>query len=552
MGWVDPGLYIFNFLNPAQNIADYGANYHSTRIPFIFLGWLSYRVFEPVLAQQMLANLCYLIGLASLLCVARASIARPALRLVFVLAIALSPIWVRCFVEGYVDGLAIAFALLGIAAALSKRLDGSEAVRGPAAGAAAAFAVATHPVPGVFASAAIFMIFIAGATGWRRLSIALLGAFCGGLASLVFLGLVSSWLGGPFLFLLPSAETGARGLNASGSSFVLPLSAWVHEGPRAILAPLALVVVMAAALLRRGVGPDRRVYGLLLVSCLALGIVALAEVHQRGPLQFRFYASYLLVIFIPFCALLVGAGRDANSRKDAALAAALALLLLLIWRWDASVSFDVVWALLLGGCLLTLIAFALRRARMGLLAAVSVLSLAVVTDGELAKTLTVNNPAKPRLQAQFAARIHDAVIAAGVSDQRIVTWFNRESAERATSSRAVSSYRLYFAGTTYKFSLFDGATASMGWDLTSLGFEMPKPEGALYRQLAMLAKRPTAAVLLCIDAAECRRGALQLALEPSLIVSERLTTRIEIPDLPIVHLVIIEMASRPRPATRPS
>jgi hypothetical protein len=545
MGWVDPGLYIFNFLDLAQNFAEYGANYHNTRVPFIFLGWLSYRVFEPVLAQQVLVNLCYLIGLWSLLCVARASIARPALRLIFVLALALSPIWMRCFVEGYVDGLAIAFALLGIAAAMSERLDGSEAMRGLAAGAAAGFALATHPVPGIFASAAIFMIFITGAMSWRRLSIAMLGAFCGGLGSFVILGLVSSWLGGPFLFLLPGAEAGARGLT-SGSGFVLPFSAWLREAPRTVLAPLALAVVMAAALLRRAVGPDRRIYGLLLISCIALGILTLAEFHQRGPLQFRFYASYLLVIFIPFCALLVGAGRDADARRDVALAAALVLVLIPIWKWDAVVSFDVVWALLLGGCLLALIAFALRRARLGLLAAVSALSLAAVTDGELASTLTVDNPAKPRLQAQFAARISDAVIAAGVSDYRIVTWFNRESAERGNSSKAVSSYRLYFAGAVYKFSLFDGATASMGWDLTSLGFEMPKVEGVLYRQLATLGKRPAAAVLLCIDEAECRQGALRLSLEPTLIVSERLVTRIEIPDLPIIHLIIMEMASRPK------
>ncbi|WP_126115838.1 MULTISPECIES: hypothetical protein [unclassified Bosea (in: a-proteobacteria)] len=551
MGWVDPGLYIFNFQNLVQNIADYGANYHSTRVPFIFLGWLSYRIFEPALAQQVLVNLCYLIGLGSLLCVARASIPRQSSRLIFVLALALSPTWIRCFVEGYVDGLASAFALLGIAAALSRHLDGSEAVRGLAAGAAAGFAVATHPVPGIFASAAIFMIFLTGAKSWRRLSIAMLGAFCGGLGSLVLLGLVSFWLGGPFLFLLPGAEAGTRMFSAPGSSFALPVSVWLPEAPRAVLVPLTLATVLAAITLRRAISPDRRVDGFLLISCIALGILALAEFHQRGVLQFRFYASYLLMIFVPLCALLIGIGRDASARRDLALAAALALALIPVWRWDAAVRFDLVWALLLGGCLLALIAFVLRRARLGLLAAVSALSLATATDGELARILTVDNPAKPRLQAQFAAKIRSAVIAAGVSDRRIVTWFNRESAERANSSTAVSSYGLYFAGTVYKFSLFDGATASMGWDLTSLGFEMPKLEGAFYRQIAALAKRPAAAVLLCVTEAECREGALRVSLEPSLIVSERLATRIEIPDLPIIHLIIIEMTSRPTAGATP-
>jgi hypothetical protein len=546
MGWVDPGLYIFNFLNLAQNVADYGANYHSTRAPFIFLGWLSYRIFEPLLAQQVLVNLCYLIGLGSLLCVARASIPRQRLRLIFVLALALSPIWIRCFAEGYVDGLASAFALLGIAAALSRRPDGSEAVRGLAAGAAAGFAVATHPVPGIFATTAIFMIFLTGATDWRRLSIAILGAFCGGLGSLLLLGLISFWLGGPFLFALAGAEAGTRMLSAPGSNFALPVSVWAPEAPRAVLVPLTLAVVLAATTLRRSISPDRRVDGFLLTSCVALGILALAEFHQRGVLQFRFYASYLLVIFIPLCALLSGAGREAGGRKDIALAAVLALVLIPVWRWDTQVPFNFVWAILLGGCLLALIAFVLCRARLGLLAAVAALSLAAATDGELTRTLTIDNPAKPRLQAQLAVRIRDAVVSAGLMDHRIVAWFNRESAERASSSKAVSSYHLYFAGTVYKFSLFDGATASFGWDMTSLGFEMPKVEGAFYRQVAALAKRPAAAVLLCMAEAECREGARQLSLEPSLIASERLTTRIETPDFPTIYLVVIEIASRPK------
>lgn len=546
MGWIDPGLYIFNFLNLAQNIADYGANYHSTRAPFIFLGWLSYRIFEPVLAQQVLVNLCYLIGLGSLLCVARANIPRQSQRLVFVLALALSPIWIRCFAEGYVDGLASAFALLGIAAALSRRPDRSEAVRGLAAGAAAGFAVATHPVPGIFATTAIFMIFLTGATDWRRLSIAILGAFCGGLGSLVLLGLISFWLGAPFLFLLPGAEAATRLLSTTGSNFALPLSVWVLEAPRAVLVPLTLAVMLAAITLRRTISPDRRVDGFLLASCIALGILALAEFHQRGVLQFRFYASYLLMIFIPLCALLISAGRDAAERKDIALAAVLALVLFPVSRWDTHVPFSFVWAILLGGCLLALIAFVLRRARLGLLAAVSALSLAAATDGELTRTFTVGNPAKPRLQAQLAAKIHDAVIAAGLLDHRIVTWFNRESAERANSSKAVSSYQLYFAGTVYKFSLFDGATASLGWDLTSLGFEMPKIGDAFYRQVASLARRPAAAVLLCVAEAECREGALRVSLEPSLIASERLATRIEIPDLPAIYLIVIEITPRPK------
>lgn len=550
MGWVDPGLYIFNFLSLAQNVADYGANYHSTRAPFIFLGWLSYRIFDPMLAQQVLVNLCYLIGLLSLLCVARASIRRRSLRLVFVATLALSTIWIRCFAEGYVDGLAIAFALLGIAAALSRCPGKSDAMRGLAAGAAAGLSVATHPVPGILATVAIFLIYLTAATGWRRLSIAMLGAFCGGLGSLILLGLLSFWLGGPFLFLLPGAEAGSRALSASVSSFALPLSVWLPEAPRAVLIPLTLAVVLAAISLRRIISLDRRIDGFLITSCIALGILAMAEFHQRGVLQFRFYASYLLVIFTPLCAYLINAGRCTNARMDAALAAVLTLVLIPTWRWDTNLSFDFVWVILIGGSLLALIAFVLRRARLGLLAVVSALSLAAATDGELTRTLTVGNPAKPHLQAEFAARIRDAVITAGVSDHRIVTWFNRERAERAKRSEAISSYHLYFAGTVYKFSLFDGATASFGWDLTSLGFEMPKLEGAFYRQVAALARRPTAAVLLCMTEAECREGALQMAQEPSLIASERLATRIEIPNLPIIYLMVIEIASRSKAVTR--
>jgi len=547
MGWVDPGLYIFNFLSLAQNFADYGANYHSTRIPFLFLGWLSYRGFEPVVAQQVLVNLVFLVGLGALLALARATLDHQLARMVFVLAFALSPIWVCCFAQGYVDGLAISFALLGIAAALSRRVGGPDLACGFAAGAAAGLSVATHPIPGMFASTAISLIFVTRATSWRQFTVALLGAFSGGVASLLAMAAASLWLGGPFLFLLPSAELGVRSFETAGSSFVLPHSAWLLEATRAVLAPLALALVAAGAAMRRRSKLAGRIDGFLFTGCAALLLLALAEYSQRGLLQFRFYASYLLLIIVPLVALLFGdrrSGEAASGRADIALAFALGLLQIPIWQLGKIASFQIVWALLLTCCLVATVSFASHRIRIGFGATILALSLAATTDGELANILDIDNPAKPRLQAQFAGRIRDAVVVAGVSNRRIVTWFNRDSFEKADTSNAVSTYRLAFAGTIYRFSLFDGATAGMGWNLTSLGFEMPKLEGALYRQLTAIAKRPTAAVLLCIDEAECRQGVLQLSLEPLLIVSERFATRIEIPGLPTVHLVIIELMSR--------
>lgn len=547
IGWVDPGLYIFNFLNLTQNTAEYGPNYHSTRIPFVFVGWLSYRIFEPVLAQQVLANICYLIGLGALLCVARTAIARRSQRLIFVLAIALSPIWIRCFTEGYVDGLASAFALLGVAAALPRCADGSEYVRGFASGAAAGLAVATHPVAGIFAITSIALITVTDPVGLRRLSMSILGAICGGLSGLFVLAVMSFLLGGPFFFFVTGAEAGARLLSAPNSNFALPASKWVPEATRAVLVPLTLAVMLAAATLRRTIGTKSRVDGLLLASFIALGFLALAEFNQRGILQFRFYASYLLIFFIPLCALIFGAGQGAGRRKDIAFALTLALLLVPVWRWAADVPVKWVWTILVIGCLLVLSAFVVRRARLGLLAVISATSLATATDRELTRTLAFGDPVKPRLQAQLAARIRDAVVSAGLIDHRVVTWFNRGAADLTGRSNAVSAYQLYFAGTVYHLTLFDGATATFGWDMTSLGFEMPKLDGAFYRQAAAIAKRPTAAVLLCIVEVECRQGAIQLSLEPSLSTSERLTARIDMPNLPPFHLIVLKLSSAPKP-----
>src|SRR5215813_1501537 len=127
VGWVDPGLYIYNFLSLPKNMAFFGstpvgADYHLSRLPFVLPGYAIYRVLEPVTAQAVVVGAFYVLGLAGLLAVARVFISSVVGRLALVWIIALNPLWIAAFVEGYVDGLAMTFVLFCFAALASPEL----------------------------------------------------------------------------------------------------------------------------------------------------------------------------------------------------------------------------------------------------------------------------------------------------------------------------------------------------------------------------------------------------------------------------------------------
>ena len=126
VGWVDPGLYIYNFLSLPENMArsastPVGSAYHFSRLPFVLPGYAIYRVLEPVRAQAALITAFFVLGLAGLFAVSRTLVSSVAGRLALVWVVALNPLWMDAFVEGYVDGPAMAFALFSFAALASRQ-----------------------------------------------------------------------------------------------------------------------------------------------------------------------------------------------------------------------------------------------------------------------------------------------------------------------------------------------------------------------------------------------------------------------------------------------
>ncbi len=557
IGWVDPGLYINHFLNLPLNIYNYGQDYHSTRLPFVLTGRLFYTFFSPIYAQVLLVNFFYILSGLALLSLSRALVQDARLRIAFVLGIALNPTWIACFVEGYVNGPAMTFALFSVAATMAKRPVLMRLRRETWAGISAALSVSTHPIPGIFAGFVLLLAPLLSDRDWRQCIIAWTWAMLGGVAALAALGSVGLLQGAPFLFLLGSVGPATRSLEGLGLQFMAPVWNWLPNATRTIVLPLTVVVLIALALFRKRSLVDTRYRGLLASCIVGCGTFLALQIPWPGYfVQFHFYGSYIFLFLVPPLAILLNASHTNSNESSATLLILVTILLGLLLPLTlgsgallpgSALSF--IWASLFVLTALTLIGLMLGLRRASYATVLLTLGVAAIADHETAVISRLHSTAEHSAQFQFIHEIQNLLQSDKPKDTRVFTWFNRDNFNLATAN-SLPRHDLVFQNEMQQLNLLDSVVATLGWNVTSLGFKMPMVEDTVFistrKQLAGLLSEPSRLLLLCTDDAECRNGLATLEdLEaPKVHVVERRRTQIRVPGIPALTAVLADISSR--------
>jgi len=150
-----------------------------------------------------------------------------------------------------------------------------------------------------------------------------------------------------------------------------------------------------------------------------------------------------------------------------------------------------------------------------------------------------------RAVSAAVAEVHKAFAEAGLSDRRILTWFNRDAFTSASHTKAV--YEMDFAGQTYRYNLLDSIAATFGWSQTTLGFDLPHVDAKWWHKESLTVGRaPTAVLVLCAEPNECRIGEHTLTAY-GMSVNEIAMRRIEVPRVPAFSFAILDVLSNGRP-----
>ena len=559
VGWVDPGLYIYNFFSLPENMArststPVGSAYHFSRLPFVLPGYAIYRVLEPVRAQAALITAFYVLGLAGLFAVSRTLVSSVAGRLALVWVVALNPLWIAAFVEGYVDGPAMAFVLFSFAALASRKPRLFGVPRSFWAGVSVALALSTQPFAGGVAGLVVLIFSILAPATWRETILFLAWAAVGGICAIAGLGALGTRFGVPFLYLLSSMDWIRRVSNGALYEFVSPRH-WLSAATRVALWPIAFALLARVALRRssaRGPGPAALLVAISVWTVLFMvGDIATANFFT----QFRYYASYLFLSLVPALAVLIEdvsddrtAGAVAALTPAAALSLGIALPLGVRWGFlggGTSTSVGVrTWvaiaALGVAGCSADWI----RKRKLGFIGIASSLALAGAANLDTAAIFATRTNPDHRATSAAVAEVHKAIAKTGFSNGRILSWFNRDAFTRATATGPV--YEMDFAGQTYRYNLLDTIAASFGWSQTTFGFDMPEADTTWHDRFSTLDATPTAVLALCAHTNDCRIGEQTFAAR-GMLVNERVIRRVESPRVPAFSFIVFDVRLDPYP-----
>jgi hypothetical protein len=523
-GWVDPGLYLYWFLNAPQNVALRGLDYHGARLSFVAPGALLNALLKPAHAQIILVSGYFLLGLVATNIIASTLLRSFAARATLLLAIGANPLWIGAFARGYVDGPAMALGLLAVACLL-RPVEPPGARHHAAAGALVLLAVCAHTFGGGIAGMTVATIALLRAKSLRAVAVNGVAGMAGALGALLALGLVAKSLGMPFLFFRSVMGPLHRSLDGTLDVFSMPLLEWVPFAPRLLLLPTILGLVAISASVLRAEG--RR--GACFAAAALIPVLPLAAwtaLRTASLLQYHFYASYLLLGLVPaltvFLAWLERTDRLPSGRRlwtplgFGVAAVVTAALLPMSARQSLPLAMGT-W-LLAGGALAAAL---LLTPRLGPSLAGPGLALGLLLAGALnADTARLYRfPGSPDQAAQMQAitRMHDFLAENGSLRGRYFIWGARDHFTEARGIGPEQLRELSFAGTRFRLNVIDSLMASLGWHVASIGFAMPHFSDIWGVQqygrqiIGQLADQPVTLITLCAEPAECRGGQAVLA-----------------------------------------
>ena len=515
VGWVDPGLYLYWFLNPAGNLALRGGDYHGSRVAFILPGWALHSVFDIVTAQMILVSIYALVALIAIYAIAASVVNSFAARAALLILVATNPIWLAAITRGYVDGPSMALGLAALACVA--RREGPAGFLGHAgAGTLLTLALATHPFGGGLAGLALLGFVLVRSSGLRRLILSGSAMALGGFAGLALCSLGSGLIGFPYLFFLNSSlQRLQEGLAISGPSpFLQPLEDWVGGATRLTLFALTLIATIAVTWRARG--RDR--LALALGAASLLPIVALlisVLLWSSFVLQFSFYASYIWLALIPALILLARGMEHSSVRPEVWLLVAcaplaaivLGTLLSLDIRFEPSFHW-IAWLAVLTTLGAAVLALLMGRHSLAFIAAAMTVSLAGATNRDTASALRLRGGGDHTAQLESFRRLHAFLIENGALQGRYLLWYGRD---RFTEQRAISSRNLHelrYGDNRIYMNALDSLGAPIGWYAPAIGFQMPFPRADVWGQanLLRITDAPESLITLCAEPADCEAG----------------------------------------------
>ena len=558
IGWVDPGIYISWFVDPASSRALQGLSYFGTRLPFILVGFSSYRWLDPMAAHIVLVLCFYAIGVCAIHALAAALLDKAMSRIGVVIICGLNPLWVAAFVHGYVDGPAIALGLAGLAAFAHG--VGRAAPRLWLAGGCLAAAIVTHPFGGGLAGLAALAGLLAGSAK----ASAILRDGChmaiGGACMVVSLTLAAMiLLDMPHSSLLQVLPTAFKAVTNTSTSFLLPLDSWLPGAPRVALFVMVPLVLAGSFREAFGAPVDRRRRMLFAMSAIPLTFVLAALSSSHFLLQFPFYSSYLFLPLVPTLVLFMSSiekraagGLNASWTVAFLIMAACIVLGASMGHWlrDSTHLQLLFWGSVLAAGATFAAALALSRPRAALLALVAALSLCGVANSETATVLRVSGGPDQASQHQALQRFRSILAQAGAVERPYRIWFNRADFEKQ-SRLARHEVRLHhFGGAVMRLNALDSLAASLGWDAAQLGDAMPQIQPQTVRILGGVGDNPLPLVTLCALPAGCGQG-LEALRDLGLDVSVTVAESVAVAGTPHIHVVIARVTA-PHPTAVPS
>ena len=308
-GSIDSWLYTGCFLSLPDYLHRYHDTYYLTRLSWLLPGFIVHRLFAPLTANDVLHFTFFYALLAATYCLVSTGINRSAAILVTLIvgwnpAILLSLSW------DYVDGAGIVFLVVTLLCLEhAARPKGHTSMWAAGAGASFACMVCANLFLVTLAPAlALFLLLRTGSSRWRDVLRRLLPTAAGTVAVLVFFGGANRWLGGAWLFLVPSFRS-ARELLSGPNPWKAPGYGWIFRSTWLVLPAMASVGAVLALRCWRGIGSFERALQLTLLSALAWWIVL--QLGPMNPFQIPYYVSYvsaLSLLALPLQALTINRG----------------------------------------------------------------------------------------------------------------------------------------------------------------------------------------------------------------------------------------------------
>lgn len=545
IGWVDPGLYVYWFLNAGLNATLRVQDYHGARLSYVVPGVVLYRIFEPMTAQLMLVSGYFLAGLIAVRAIAACFLQSARAQALVLVVIGANPLWIATFARGYVDGPCMALGLGALALLLRREPPG--AARHAMAGALLVLAFCAHTLGGGMAGMTAIAVGLIRATSWRGALLNGGAAVLGALACLAVAGLVAMALGMPFLFLRLLLTPLQLSLDGTYDAFATPILEWLPFAPRLLIVP-AIFILLAAAWRAWG-GTGRQ--GLALAAAVLVPLLPLCAWFLRSAslMQYSFYAGYLFLSLVPALVLFARRAEPALEAAPLGRIVGLGATMLLVLVCASFLPLELragrafAWGtwIVAGAAMLLATAYAWRTRLVPAAGAMALgLTLAGALNADTAKVYRVPGGPDNAAQHMGMQRLHAFLRTEGTTQGHYLLWFGRDAFTNQRGIPESHLHHLSFATTRLGLNALDSLAASLGWHTAAIGFSMPGFDERWGLDVAaMIGAEPANVITLCADLPQCEDGFAALR-EVGFVVVPRRQEMIAVAGMPAFTVALVQ------------